>query len=216
MYEVLGLVYAEFLELFNGTDVFHMGGDEVNMNCYNSSQEIRDYLERENKVGTEDDILELWRSFQRRAFRLVAEANQGERMPAILWTNTMTEKGAEKFLTKDDYIIQIWTTGEDHSIADVINKQFKTIFSNYDAWYLDCGYAGWVTDGNNWCAPYKGELKLSLVSMQTMKASFLHCLPWPCLRTQVITLDKSTSYLLSELTKAQSLATKLLKQKPRL
>ena len=216
MYEVLGLVYAEFLELFNGTDVFHMGGDEVNMNCYNSSQEIRDYLERENKVGTEDDILELWRSFQRRAFRLVAEANQGERMPAILWTNTMTEKGAEKFLTKDDYIIQIWTTGEDHSIADVINKQFKTIFSNYDAWYLDCGYAGWVTDGNNWCAPYKGELKLSLVSMQTMKAWFLHCLPWPCLRTQVITLDKSTSYLLSELTKAQSLATKLLKQKPRL
>ena len=166
MYEVLGLVYAEFLELFNGTDVFHMGGDEVNMNCYNSSQEIRDYLERENKVGTEDDILELWRSFQRRAFRLVAEANQGERMPAILWTNTMTEKGAEKFLTKDDYIIQIWTTGEDHSIADVINKQFKTIFSDYDAWYLDCGYAGWVTDGNNWCAPYKGELKLSSVCRQ--------------------------------------------------
>ena len=157
LYEVLGLVFEEYMELFNGTDVFHMGGDEVNMNCYNSSQEIRDYLERENKVGTEDDILELWRSFQRKAFRLVAEANHGERMPAILWTNTMTEKGAEKFLTKDDYIIQIWTTGQDHSIADVINKEFKTIFSNYDAWYLDCGYAGWVTNGTNWCSPYKGK-----------------------------------------------------------
>jgi len=160
LYEVLGLVFEEYMELFNGTDVFHMGGDEVNMNCYNSSQEIRDYLERENKVGTEDDILELWRSFQRKAFRLVAEANHGERMPAILWTNTMTEKGAEKFLTKDDYIIQIWTTGQDHSIADVINKEFKTIFSNYDAWYLDCGYAGWVTNGTNWCSPYKGWQKV--------------------------------------------------------
>lgn len=21
---------------------------------------------------------------------------------------------------------------------------------------LDCGYAGWVTDGNNWCSPWKG------------------------------------------------------------
>ena len=28
--------------------------------------------------------------------------------------------------------------------------------SNSDATYLDCGYAGWVTDGNNWCSPYKG------------------------------------------------------------
>ncbi len=30
------------------------------------------------------------------------------------------------------------------------------IVSNSDATYLDCGYAGWVTDGNNWCSPYKG------------------------------------------------------------
>ena len=30
------------------------------------------------------------------------------------------------------------------------------ILSNSDATYLDCGYAGWVTDGNNWCSPYKG------------------------------------------------------------
>ncbi len=28
--------------------------------------------------------------------------------------------------------------------------------SNYDAWYLDCGYGGWVGAGNNWCSPYKG------------------------------------------------------------
>ena len=54
------------------------------------------------------------------------------------------------------FFSQIWTTGEDHSIADVINKEYKTIFSNYDAWYFDCGYAGWVTDGSNWCSPYKG------------------------------------------------------------
>jgi hexosaminidase len=91
-------------------------------------------------------------------FRLVAQANDGERMPAILWTNTMTERGVEKFLPKDDYIVQIWTTGTDESINDVISKGYKTIFSNYDAWYLDCGYSGWVTDGNNWCSPYKGKL----------------------------------------------------------
>ncbi|XP_076044918.1 uncharacterized protein LOC143027517 [Oratosquilla oratoria] len=28
--------------------------------------------------------------------------------------------------------------------------------SNYDAWYLDCGFGAWVGDGNNWYSPYKG------------------------------------------------------------
>lgn len=28
------------------------------------------------------------------------------------------------------------------------------ILSNYDALYLDCGFGGWVKDGNNWCSPY--------------------------------------------------------------
>ncbi len=62
------MVYNEMMELFD-TDVFHFGGDEVNMNCYNTSREIRAYFEKEGKVGTQDDILELWRDFQRKAFR---------------------------------------------------------------------------------------------------------------------------------------------------
>jgi hypothetical protein len=28
----------------------------------------------------------------------------------IIWTNRMTEVGAEKYLSPDDYVIQIWTT----------------------------------------------------------------------------------------------------------
>ena len=62
----------------------------------------------------------------------------------------------EKYLSNEDYVIQIWTTGKDEVIRELIDKDYQVIFSNYDAWYLDCGYAGWVTDGNNWCSPYKG------------------------------------------------------------
>ena len=75
MYDVLSEIYKEFMDLFD-TDLFHMGGDEVNMNCYNTSTEIRTHLESLNLVGTEDDILDLWRDFQRKAFRLVAQANR--------------------------------------------------------------------------------------------------------------------------------------------
>ena len=64
-------------------------------------------VEKENKIGTEEDILDLWTTFQTKAFGLVSQANNGQRMPAILWTNTMTEKGAEKYVSKEDYIIQV-------------------------------------------------------------------------------------------------------------
>ena len=36
----LGKLYEDFFEMFD-TDIFHMGGDEVNLNCWNTSQEIR-------------------------------------------------------------------------------------------------------------------------------------------------------------------------------
>ena len=49
MYEVLSDIYKEYLQLFD-TDVVHMGGDEVNMNCYNTSAEIRKHLELHDKT----------------------------------------------------------------------------------------------------------------------------------------------------------------------
>ena len=86
----------------------------------------------------------------------VYDAN-GKKLPLILWTNSLTEEGhVEKYLSKDDYIIQIWTKGNDSVVKELIEKDFKVIFSNYDAWYLDCGYSSWVGEGNNWCSPYKG------------------------------------------------------------
>ena len=81
----------------------------------------------------------------------------GKKLPLILWTNSLTEEGhVEKYLSKDDYIIQIWTKGNDSVVKELIEKDFRVIFSNYDALYLDCGYSSWVGEGNNWCSPYKG------------------------------------------------------------
>lgn len=62
----------------------------------------------------------------------------------------------DKYLNKDDYIIQLWTNGNSPVVSELINKGFRVIFSPSDAWYLDCGYGAWVGEGNNWCSPYKG------------------------------------------------------------
>jgi len=159
LYPELGKLYKDFYDLFQ-TDMFHMGGDEVNLNCWNTSTEIRGYLESQGKTGTEDDLVGLWNDFQYRAAEEVYSA-WDSRPPIILWTSRLTEKGeVEKYLSKDDYIIQIWTGGEDSVISELINKGYRVIFSNSDAWYLDCGYSAWVGAGNNWCSPYKGWQKV--------------------------------------------------------
>lgn len=59
----------------------------------------------------------------------------------VMWTSSLTEKGrVEKYLDKNRYIIQIWTTGKDEIIAELVNNGFRVIFSNYDALYFDCGW----------------------------------------------------------------------------
>jgi len=154
-YTTLGKLYQDFFELFE-TDMFHMGGDEVNMNCWNTTEEIRAELERRGQTGTEEELLDMWKEFQDQAAEKVYDA-AGSRVPLILWTNSLTEKGhVEKFLSKDDYIIQIWAKGDDSVIKELLDKDFRVIFSNYDALYFDCGYSSWVGEGNNWCSPYKG------------------------------------------------------------
>ena len=90
VYDVLGKLYQDFFELFD-TDMFHMGGDEVNLNCWNTTEEIKEFLRREGKTGTEEELLGLWRTFQDKAATKVYDA-AGKKLPLILWTNSLTEK----------------------------------------------------------------------------------------------------------------------------
>jgi len=155
VYTTLGKLYEDFFELFP-TDMFHMGGDEVNFNCWNTSTEIRNYLDDKGQVGTEDELLQLWIDFQNKAADKVYSA-AGQRVPLILWTSTLTaSKDFVDHIDKNDYIIQIWEKGTDEVIGKLIDNGYRVLFSNSDAWYLDCGYSAWVGEGNNWCSPYKG------------------------------------------------------------
>ena len=41
-----------------------------------------------------------------------------------------------RYLPKDDYVIQLWCGGYDYWISDLLRKGYRVIFSNSDAWYL--------------------------------------------------------------------------------
>ena len=159
IYPVLGDIYRDMSELFQ-SDVFHMGGDEVVMACWNESSEIIDWLESKGHGQTHEDFLQLWGYFQDKALVELDKAF-GYEQPAILWTNSFTEEDdPTTYLDPKRYIIQVWTGVEDKQIKVLYEKKFRLILSIVDAWYLDCGYGAWVGDGvanaNNWCSPYKG------------------------------------------------------------
>ncbi|KAF5300870.1 hypothetical protein FQR65_LT09032 [Abscondita terminalis] len=155
LYDALEGIYKDMVKQFN-PDIFHMGGDEVSLSCWNSSKPLQDWMKNRGWSLDEAGYMKLWNLFQTQALERL-DRQAGEKLQIIMWTSTLTKaEYIEEYLPKDRYIIQIWTDAKDQQISDLIDKGYKLILSNYDALYLDCGFGGWVTDGSNWCAPYKG------------------------------------------------------------
>lgn len=158
VYDVLEKIYREMFELFD-PDVFHMGGDEVSISCWNSSTAIHEWMKSRNWQTKEDDFMKLWDHFQTEALKRVdvIKGNEDDRTPIILWSSTMTNLPyLTKYINKNRYIIQAWTSGHDIKLRNILKNGYKMIISNYDALYLDCGAASWVSNGHNWCSPYIG------------------------------------------------------------
>ena len=144
------------VDIFN-PPAFHMGGDEVNMKCYKTRSEIKEYFSQVNKSLSDDSIFELWGDFQQKSSKLVQQKNKKKSTPIILWSSGLTSRtNVTEILPTDEYIIQFWDKIHSESFEELLKNDYKIIVSNSDAWYLDCGFANWVTDGSNWCSPYKG------------------------------------------------------------
>jgi len=89
VYDILGGVYTDMIRAFNST-FLHMGGDEVNFNCWNSSQTIQKWLEARNLNNASNVAFhDLWNYFQTRALKKLYAANGGNKVTAIVWTNSL-------------------------------------------------------------------------------------------------------------------------------
>ncbi|KAF7271840.1 hypothetical protein GWI33_015319 [Rhynchophorus ferrugineus] len=159
LYDAIADIYGDMFEQFQ-PDIFHMGGDEVNFNCWNNTPSIVDWMQKKGWGLQEADFVKLWDHFQSQALEKVYQ-KAGKQIPVIMWTSHLTNKEfLLDYLPKEKYIVQIWTTGTDATVSNLLDNDYRVILSNYDALYLDCGFAGWVTDGNNWCSPYIGWQKV--------------------------------------------------------
>ena len=98
VYKVLGELYKDFVDSFGfqgDLPLFHMGGDEVNFDCWAKDPGIRKWLEDSEYDGNQEDgYVHLWSYFQRKAHHRLLKAYQGNKMAiqgAILWTSELTK-----------------------------------------------------------------------------------------------------------------------------
>ncbi|CAG8480516.1 24582_t:CDS:2 [Dentiscutata erythropus] len=136
-YTFLNELVPEIASYF--TDKFyHTGGDEVNMNCWET-------LVQQGDVTIES----LLDKFVTNLYTILK--NEGK-IP-MTWQEMITEHNIE--LPKDT-VVQVW---KNHTmVKKVVEKGYRVVTGSGDYWYLDCGHGGWLgnnVEGKSWCDPYK-------------------------------------------------------------
>ncbi|KAK3837122.1 MAG: glycoside hydrolase superfamily [Linnemannia elongata] len=164
-YTVLDTLVKEWSGLFPDSQA-HIGGDEVNMNCWKSSKRLSDYVSNENhraeyekaimpvvdtpnpttrtaagRQSGEDKLLELYLD---RIFAMFIA--QGKR--PIVWEEMALEHNVR---LPSSAIIQVWKNAA--NAKKVIAQGRPVILSSSEFWYLDCGAGAWLigSQGQSWC-----------------------------------------------------------------
>ncbi len=76
--------------------MFHMGGDEVNFQCWFDEKSVRDWMIQNhfevNPSVSPEGYLKLWAIFQERALKKLVKANNGKDFQdgVLLWTSELT------------------------------------------------------------------------------------------------------------------------------
>ncbi|XP_058168013.1 probable beta-hexosaminidase fdl [Anopheles ziemanni] len=165
-YAILQSLYAELLEAVGPLDYFHIGGDEVNLECW--QQNFND-----------SDMRTLWCDFMLQAYHRLQLASGGQNATvtpklAGVWSSGLTNAPC---LSKNTFAVQVWGGSKWPENFQLINAGYSLVISHVDAWYLDCGFGSWRTTGEGACSPYRNwqtvykhrpwdEMKLTSLQMR--------------------------------------------------
>ncbi|ORX80469.1 hypothetical protein K493DRAFT_242670 [Basidiobolus meristosporus CBS 931.73] len=124
-------------------ELFHIGGDEVNMKCWETSPGYPEYLKEHNTT-----LDALFADFIHKDHSYVRE---NKKVP-VTWQGALL---TQNVTMEDDVIVQTWL-GNAASVA-AVRLGHRVIASSYEHSYLDCGHGAWIASslGNSWCDPYK-------------------------------------------------------------
>ncbi|XP_030764713.1 probable beta-hexosaminidase fdl isoform X3 [Sitophilus oryzae] len=151
VYDVLEKIYRDLLELTGETEIFHLGGDEVNLECW------AQHMQKSNTPNNYTDLHDLWGEFTLKALARLQQANGGEKIPkVIVWSSKLSKRPyITKYLDRNTTIVQSWGSSQWPDTPDLLADDYKILISHVDAWYLDCGFGRWRETGEAACDPYR-------------------------------------------------------------
>ncbi|XP_050421397.1 chitooligosaccharidolytic beta-N-acetylglucosaminidase-like [Adelges cooleyi] len=137
-YKYLGKIYKDLIDLFPKGEAFHMGADEVAIQCWNTTTEIVDWMKTNKNNLSLESYFELWSEFQDKALTAYDQEVGNSDSDIIVWTSGITDSGIiEKYLDKNRYIVQVWQGSL--VPVELANLGYKVILSDENIYYLDHG-----------------------------------------------------------------------------
>ncbi|XP_034946655.1 probable beta-hexosaminidase fdl [Chelonus insularis] len=152
-YKILETLYKELLDLTEVRDIVHLGGDEVNLECWAQYSNITAAMQMQNLT----DLHSMWADFEGKVLQRIIRANHDE-IPkaAILWSSPLTKRPwITLHFDPKLHVIQTWGGSAWPETGDLLEDGFRVILSHVDAWYLDCGFGKWRETGEAACGEYR-------------------------------------------------------------
>ncbi|PVU98611.1 hypothetical protein BB559_001410 [Furculomyces boomerangus] len=143
-YSFVNKLIAEYSSLFTD-NVFHVGGDEVNLNCWEKDPDIMAYLAQ----NSTDSVKSILGRFYANIYANLKVNNK----TGMCWEESLMEGIANP---PKDTIIQAWI--DPKSVVSAVEKGYRVVAAPYSYSYLDCGHGQWLSNlynGTSWCDPFK-------------------------------------------------------------
>lgn len=141
--DLLQDIYADLLDISGNHEIFHIGGDEVDLHCWSKS----------NATSTYTDMTQFWSDYVNGMVNRLKIANSGS-LPkhVVMWSSPLTSsRHLQRIQNLSNITVQFWLGNP----TQFLSKGVKVIYSTVGHWYLDCGFGRWKPDMKNGvCDPY--------------------------------------------------------------
>lgn len=130
VYEILEKLYKYLIDLTGEDEIFHLGGDEVNLECWGN------YLHKVTGSYNYTDLHMLWGDFTMKALERLKRANTGREMKnVIVWSSNLSKRPyLHRYLNKETVIVQSWGASQWPDTVDLVSEGYRVIVSHVDAW----------------------------------------------------------------------------------